>query len=437
MPRSATTGVYTRASNSFSNPVFGTLIDPTDADLYFDDLDVGLNPPQLDGPVRIIDALQVGTTGTAAGTIEFFNATSGSITISPPTGALGGVTMTLPAATDTFVGRNTTDTLTNKTLTSPAINGATMTSPTINGATILTSTYNKVTITPPATSATLTLIDGTTLTGPAASGTVMTLGNIETVTGAKTFGAAGNVSKLIVAGNTSGSTVLNASAVASGTLTLPAATDTIVGKATTDTFTNKTFDTAGAGNSFSINGVTATANTGTGSVVRATSPTLITPTLGVATATSLVFSPTTNGIIGTTTNDDASAGRVGEYVFSTIASGSAVPLAGAGTVVNVTSISLTAGDWHVFLAGYFVPAATTNVAFATVGIATVSATLDTTPGRFDQIAPNNVPAVTFSLSLSPYRLSLSATTTVFFIARSSFTVSTNAVYGIIQARRIR
>jgi hypothetical protein len=43
------------------------------------------------------------------------------------------------------------------------------------------------------------------------------------------------------AGSTSGTTTLQATAVAgTTTLTLPAATDTLVGKATTDTLTNKT-----------------------------------------------------------------------------------------------------------------------------------------------------------------------------------------------------
>ena len=43
-------------------------------------------------------------------------------------------------------------------------------------------------------------------------------------------------------GATSGTTTLQANTVAGGTLTLPTATDTLVGKATTDTLTNKTID---------------------------------------------------------------------------------------------------------------------------------------------------------------------------------------------------
>jgi len=64
----------------------------------------------------------LGVAGSVVGTIGFQNATSGGITLSPPTGALGSATLTLPAATDTLVGKATTDTLTNKTLMSPVIN---------------------------------------------------------------------------------------------------------------------------------------------------------------------------------------------------------------------------------------------------------------------------------------------------------------------------
>jgi hypothetical protein len=121
------------------------------------------------------------------------------------------------------------------------------------------------------------------------------LAGTETITGVKTFGSAGAVGRLKVAGTTSGATVLDATAVASGTLTMPAATDTLVGRATTDTFTNKTFDTAGTGNSFSINGVAVTANTGTGSVVRGTDPTFgnnITVTNNItASGTAQTFGP--------------------------------------------------------------------------------------------------------------------------------------------------
>jgi microcystin-dependent protein len=114
-------------------------------------------------------------------------------------------------------------------------------------------------------------------------------GSFGGIAGATTDGTALTVASgdLKLGGASSGTTVVMASSAASGTITIPAATDTLVGKATTDTLTNKTYDTAGTGNSFLINGLAATANTGTGAVARATSPTLVTPVLGVATATSI------------------------------------------------------------------------------------------------------------------------------------------------------
>lgn len=60
---------------------------------------------------------------------------------------------------------------------------------------------------------------------------------------------------------------------------------TFVTSSSTNTFTNKTYDTAGTGNVFDINGVAVTANTGTGAVARAASPTF-TGTVGVPTNSS-------------------------------------------------------------------------------------------------------------------------------------------------------
>jgi hypothetical protein len=209
-------------------------------------------------------------------------ATAGGFSTTLTSTALTNVTLPTTGTLATLAG---SETFTNKTLTSPI-----MTTPTLGVA--FATSINKVTITAPATSATLTIPDGVTLTGPAASGTAMTLGNAETVSGVKSF----NDSTVILKGSTSGTTTLKSGATAgTSVITLPVATDTLMGKATTDTLTNKTFDTAGTGNSFSVAGVAVTANNGTGAVARTTSPAFVTPALGVATATSINGNTLTTG----------------------------------------------------------------------------------------------------------------------------------------------
>ena len=85
--------------------------------------------------------------------------------------------------------------------------------------------------------------------------------------------------------------------------------------------------------------------TGSGKFVGSTSPIFVTPILGAATATSLAFSPTTGGLIGTTAADNASAGTVGELLSSALATGVAMS---SNVTTQIQTLNLTAGDWDVY-----------------------------------------------------------------------------------------
>jgi hypothetical protein len=145
-------------------------------------------------------------------------------------------------------------------------------------------------------------------------------------------------------------------------------------------------------------------------------------------------------IFGTTTNDNAAAGVVGEFISANLTSGSAVNLTTA-TDANITSISLTAGDWEVSGTVHYSPAATTSITKYAAGLNTVSATmpsLNTADQATEWSEPASVVASGFdSLKIGPARFSLAGTTTIFMVANSTFTVSTVAAFGSIHARRVR
>ena len=233
-----------------------------------------------------------GDTGTSAfalltDTVTFVGGT-GITSAVAKVGTATSVTFDIDSTVATLLG---TQTLTNKTLTSPAIN-----SPTI-GAT--GATFN---------------------------------------------------------GSTSGTITVLASAVAgSNSLTLPAATDTLVGKATTDTLTNKTLN-------LTSNTLVATSaqlaaaitdETGTGLVVFNNSPTLITPTLGVATATTINKVTLTAPATGSTlTIADGKTLTASNTLTFTGTDTSSVAFGGGGTVAYVANkLSVFAATTSAELAG--------------------------------------------------------------------------------------
>ncbi len=139
-------------------------------------------------------------------------------------------------------------------------------------------------------------------------------------------------------------------------------------------------------------------------------------------------------IQGTTAGGDAAARFVGELISSVIPLVSAVSVSN-GVAKNVTSISLTAGDWDIY----------GNVNFAeTAGyliqcFAWISATSATLPDAslyngIYQVLGNNV--ITYGCNAPYFRASLSATTTIYLGGYSSF-AGTCAACGGIYARRVR
>lgn len=376
----------------------------------------GTSPNQMGATLdmnshRIINLPAPQASSDAARKLDIENVLSGTYSGQTILGTTAEITAVTVGATSTL-SLPVSLSFTGKTVTGGTYVGGTITGATISGSNISGGgTIQGLTIT--TTTGTLTIPNGVTLTGPAASGTVMATNSADTVTGVKTFGSAGAVGKFVLAGSTSGSTVVNAGAVAgSTTITLPAVTDTLVSKTSTDTLTNKTFDTSGTGNVLQI---------GSATVTRGQIP-------------------------GETTTGSAAAGYVGEYVESRVAQASAISMTSA-TPINVTSISLTAGDWDVSATTHFTGGATTTISHLLGSISTVTGTLSTTEGRsgiwvaafssstpfnFGQSASNNV-----IVAIPPVRFSLSSTTTIYLVAEAPFGVSTCTAFGVLRARRVR
>lgn len=142
---------------------------------------------------------------------------------------------------------------------------------------------------------------------------------------------------------------------------------------------------------------------------------------------------------GTATNDNAATGYIGETVVSVQSS---FQNAGASSQwFNVTSVSLTAGDWLAF------GTVGTNHNGATITAGSIACAVSIHSGNTttDHVLPDNVSDIFDSPTAAQdsagfvdgYRLSLSGTTTVYLKALIGFTAGTPRARGRIRCVRIR
>jgi hypothetical protein len=145
---------------------------------------------------------------------------------------------------------------------------------------------------------------------------------------------------------------------------------------------------------------------------------------------------TVNRVKGVTDGSNPAAGDVGEYIAAGVSVNPGISLTN-NVIANITSISLTAGDWDVSGQVWCLPSATA-VSFE-VGINTTSAVFpgDATSAGSRSWVQQNAAAGNCLLPLATTRFSLASTTTVYLMVNAAFSSGTCVAGGKIEARRVR
>ncbi len=160
---------------------------------------------------------------------------------------------------------------------------------------------------------------------------------------------------------------------------------------------------------------------------------------GFGTDTNVVLNLTGRGnggvaVQGTTAGGNAASGNVGELISSVINNASAVSIL-SNTPKNLTSISLTAGDWDVFGNITFIQA-TVTLQNAFCWISTTSATLPDA-SLYNDFTTSTSQMAQFGLGAPYFRASISTTTTVYLSGQVALAAGTCVMCGGIYARRVR
>ncbi len=160
-------------------------------------------------------------------------------------------------------------------------------------------------------------------------------------------------------------------------------------------------------------------------------------TITNATISQLIVSTITpTNIVGTTTNNSATVGSVGEYIESVVGAAS---FPSTGAYGDLTTIALTAGDWDVTAIGLMSGGTTTSNWSMGISVTSGNSSAGLVAGSnfADSIIPNTPGVANAFTSIPNYRMSLAAPATVYFKYRSSYSVGTPNLAGRISARRVR
>lgn len=139
---------------------------------------------------------------------------------------------------------------------------------------------------------------------------------------------------------------------------------------------------------------------------------------------------------GTDTNNDAAAGNIGEYLESNITSDT--DFGATGQYFDLTSRSLTAGDWDVSLLVRVNPNSGTITTPLEVGISVTTGNSSTGLSAVNTFRIDTPASTTTTISgvVPVYRMSLAATTTVYAKMFSNYTGSPKFQCRL-SARRVR